>query len=350
VGPLSRSALPQLIELLHEGVPDPVREAAVIALGKIGQEAKGAVGHLVELLAKARPALCAQGIRALGNIGCADDRVRSVLVSRWTSSLQLHGGKAEVAIALCKLRIAAPNLLGTIIATLVANQDAGLRKAAAEALAWCSKNGTDVVPALLRASLGDPNEEVRRMAQAGLDRMRLSPEKAIQLCSGQLGESSHAEAALRKVGQLAVPALVEALGAEKAATRVKAARTLGCLGEVAAAATPALTAALHDDDLDVRLAAVKGLWNITNTVGLVVPALIELLEGEGLADPEAGDSRRRFLQTVMEALGRIGPPAAAAESALLAMTKDDNRHIRETALVTLRQIAPAEATKPGLRR
>jgi hypothetical protein len=255
-----------------------------------------------------------------------------------------------VAIALCKLRIAAPNLLGTIIATLVANQDACLRKAAAEALAWCSKNGTDVVPALLRASLGDPNEEVRRMAQAGLDRMRLSPERAIHLCSGQLGESSHAEAALRKVGQPAVAALVEALGAENAATRMKAARTLGYLGEVAAEATPALTAALHDDDPEVRLAAVKGLWNVTNTVGLVVPALIDLLGGEGLADAEAGDARRRFLQTVMEALGRIGPPAAAAEAALLAMTKDDNRHVRETALVTLRQIAPAVATKPGLRR
>src|SRR5262245_31870718 len=32
MGPRGKSALPQLIELLHEGVPDPVREAAVTAV------------------------------------------------------------------------------------------------------------------------------------------------------------------------------------------------------------------------------------------------------------------------------------------------------------------------------
>jgi HEAT repeat protein len=350
LGPLSRSAVPQLVELLHEGVPDPVREAAVIALGKIGTEARAAVGHLVELLATARPALGAQAVRALGNIGCADGRVRSALVGLWTAALRLHAGRAEVAIALCKLRIASGDVLVAITAALVANQDACLRKAAAEALAWCGKNETDVVPALLAASLGDTNEEVRRTAQAGLDRMRLSPERAVQLCARQLGDSSHAEAALRKGGPLAVPALVEALGAEQAATRVRAARTLGCLGGVAADATPALTAALRDAEPDVRLAAAKALWNVASTAGLVVPALIDLLRGKGPAGPGAGDSRRRFLQTVMEALGRIGPPAAAAGPALIALTRDDNRHVRETALVTQRQVAPAGAAKPGPRR
>src|SRR5207248_2318008 len=133
------------------------------------------------------PALSAQAVRALGNIGCADDRVRSALVGLWPAALRLHAGRAEVAIALCKLRLAGGDVLLTITAALVANQDTSLRKAAAEALAWCSKNETDVVPALLAASLGDANEEVRRTAQAGLDRMRLSPERAIQLCSRRLG-------------------------------------------------------------------------------------------------------------------------------------------------------------------
>src|SRR5207247_428619 len=126
-----------------------------------------------------------------------------------------------------------PNLLGTVTETLVANQDAGLRKAAAEALAGCGKNEKDVVPALLTASLSDTNEEVRQMAQAGMDKMGLTREKATQLCSKQLEDSSYAEAALRKSGQLAVPALIEALGREEPAVRVKASRTLGCIGEAA---------------------------------------------------------------------------------------------------------------------
>src|SRR5256885_15784003 len=67
----------------------------------------------------------------------------SVLVELWLSPLQLQSGKAQVAIALCKLHIVAENLLGTVTRNLVVNQDAVLRKAAAEALAWCSKNRSE---------------------------------------------------------------------------------------------------------------------------------------------------------------------------------------------------------------
>src|SRR5207244_173984 len=143
---------------------------------------------------------------------------------------------------------------------------------------------------------------------------------------------------------------IEALGTEEPSNRVKAARTLGWLGEVAAAAAPALTKALHDSDPDVRLAAAKGLWNITKTADVVVPAFVDLLKVKKAADLEAAETRRRFLQTVMEALRRIGPPATAAVSALTALTKDGNRHIRESALSALQMIAPAVATKVGLRQ
>jgi HEAT repeat protein len=348
MGPLSKSAVPQLIDWLAEGVPDLVREAAASALGKIGKAARAAVDRLVQLLADSRPALSAQAARALGGIGCADSRVRSGLVHRWRSPLQLRSDDAQVAIALCKLHIAAPNLLGAVTRTLVVSDEVRLRKAAAEALAWCGKNETDVVPALLTAALSDSNEEVRQAAQAGLDHLRLSHENAVRLCSRQLGDSAYAEAALRKSGLPAIPALVEALGAEEPATRVKAARTLGSLGEAAAA--PALTAALQDDDPDVRLAAAKALWRVSKAADEVVPALIELLEGRRAAVGEDSESRRRFLQTVMEALGRIGPPATAAVPALTTVAKDTNRHIRESAAVALQQIRPAVANLTGLRR
>jgi hypothetical protein len=197
---------------------------------------------------------------------------------------------------------------------------------------------------LLTASLSDTNDEVRQMAQAGLDHWRLSHEKANHLCAKQLGASSYAEAALRHSGRLPVPALIQALGSDERAIRVKAARTLGCLGEVAAEAAPGLTAALHDDDPEVRLAAAKGLWNITTAADDVVPALVALLHIRRTAKLEAGEGRRRFLQTVMEALGRIGPAATGAVSAVTTMTKDTNRHIRESALDTLQKIAPTVAS------
>ena len=347
LGARSRFALPQLIELLNDGVPDLVRDAAVTALGKMGKDAKGAIEPIICVLAKARPALSAQAIRALGNIGCADNRVRSVLVNLWLAPLQDQGSKAQAAIALCKLGLADQSLLLVLAKILVTNQDASLRKAAAEALGWCSKEATDVVPALLAASFGETNEEVRQVAQAGLDQMGIAHEKAIPLCCRQLGESSYAEAALRKSGTLAVPFLIEALGAKEPTVRVKAARTLGCLGEEATGAALALVKVLRHKDVEVRLAAAKSLWSITKKVDVVVPALVDLLDVKESVDWEAAESRRRFLQTVMEALSRIGPPAQAAVSALVAMTKDNNRHIRESALIALQRIAPTVESMHG---
>src|SRR5439155_12608197 len=39
MGTRSKFAVPQLIELLQEGIPDTVREAAALALGRLGKEA-----------------------------------------------------------------------------------------------------------------------------------------------------------------------------------------------------------------------------------------------------------------------------------------------------------------------
>jgi HEAT repeat protein len=188
------------------------------------------------------------------------------------------------------------------------------------------------------------------MAQAGLDRMRLSHEEAVHVCFEQLGNSIYAEAALRKGGRLAVAPSISALASKDPAIRLKAARILGFLGEVAAEAAPALAAALHDKDLDVRLAVAKGLWNVSKTADRVVPALVNLLELARVAGRMTGEVRRRYLQTVMEALSRIGPSATAAESALTAVAKDRDRNIRESALSALQAIAPAVAIRTELRR
>jgi HEAT repeat protein len=176
------------------------------------------------------------------------------------------------------------------------------------------------------------------MAQAGLDQMGLTPEIAAHLCAKQLCNSCYAEAALRKSGAVAIPALIEALESDDAGAQVKAGRTLGCLGELGAAAVPALKALLNADGREVRLAAAKGLWNITNNAEIVVPTLVSLLDKSWTADAEA---RRMFLQTVMEALGRIGPPAKSAKLALLRKTTDKCRHISESARDSLRSIEPA---------
>src|SRR5262245_51706842 len=50
LGSMGPRAVPQLVELLGDGIPDTVREAAATALGKIGKPARTAVGPLAKLL------------------------------------------------------------------------------------------------------------------------------------------------------------------------------------------------------------------------------------------------------------------------------------------------------------
>ncbi len=348
LGPLTKSALPQLLALLQNGIHDFVRAAAAAALSNIGKDASPAVGRLVELLETSRPAVSVQIIRALGNIGCADEEVRSALASRWASSVQDQQSKEQAAIALCKLHIQPDDLLCKLTAALMASQHACDRKAAASALGWCDADEIDVVPALLKASLSDMHGEVRETAQSGLDRMGLSREQAIDVCARQLGASVHAEAALTKSGPLAARVLIEALASRQSAVRVKAIRALDCLAEVAVEAIPALTTAAQDKDMDIRLAALKALWSVSKSADLVVPGLIKLLDASTVAKLTDSETRRRFLQTVMEALRRIGPPAMAAVPALTTMTKDSNRHVRESAAITLQKVVPAATGKSAV--
>jgi len=347
IGPRSASAIPQLIELLNVGNGERVREEAATALGRIGKRAGVAVWDLIRVLQpNCKAHLAARVARALGDIGRADDEVRSALVGAWL----LPGDylKSQASIALCQLGCAAPGLLPALTTTLVSQRDAALRKLAAEALGWCSKNDAGVVPALA-AALNDVDEGIRELAALGLRRMKLSREKAIQACCQQLKDSPHAETALRRFGQSVVAALIRALGAEDATTREKAAQTLGGIGEAAAEAAPALSEALRDGDANVRLAVAKALWSITKEAQEVVPALARLLTRKWSPGPEAGESRRRFLLAVIESLGRIGPPAHVSIPALLAKTGDENRHIRESAIRALRQIGPDAAAKAVLR-
>ena len=342
IGPRSASAIPQLIELLKVGNGEGVREAAATALGRIGKPAGAAVGDLIRVLqTNCRANLAARVARALGEIGQAGDKVRAALVGAWT----LPGDhlRGQASIALCQLGCDTPGLLPYLTITLVANRDAALRKMSAEALGWCGKSDdAGVVPALA-AALNDADEEVRGLATFGLRRMKLSQEMAIQVCCEQLKDSPHAETALRRFGQSAVPSLIRALGAKDAATREKAARALSGIGEAAAEASPPLIQALRDGDADVRLAVAKALWSITKEAQKVVPALARLLERKWPPRPEADESRRRFLLEVIESLGRIGPPAQVAIPALLDKTGDENRHVRESAIRALRQIGPAAA-------
>jgi len=347
IGPRASSAVPSFMELLEEGEAHTVREAAAFALGKIGKDAKPAIDKLISVLTPdCRISLASRVARTLGEIGCADQRVRNALVQLWLTPTQNDQFREQVGIALCKLGIEAPSLFATLSKTLVTQSHVSPRKAAAEALSWCDKKGLGVVAALLVA-YHDPEEELKALAEQGFERMQITHAKAIQICADQLGECIHSEAALRKVGALAAPCLVKALKNSSAAVRSKSANVLAFLGEAGAAATAALEKTLQDDDPEVRLSAAKALWSVTKQADSVVPTLQSLLKNKKNVAGDDAETRRRFLQSVIEALGRMGPPAAAATSILTEKSRDENRLVRESALRALKMINTDEIGKPS---
>ncbi len=346
LGARAAPALPELIGLLDGRVMTGLRDEAILTLGKIGASARAAIEKLLPLLSTTHHLqLITRVTRALVAIGQGDATVQAALTDLWLRPGPCEASRLQAGLALCCLKLEAPGLLTALTRVLVTGPSSHLRRTIPPALAERDPEEAEVVPALA-AALHDDDDEVRRLAAAALKRLHVSPAEAIERCARLWQDSLHAEVALRRSGSAAVCPLCEALAAATPAQRERAARILGSLGKDAAAAAPALTQALQDRHQEVRLAAAKALWNITNEAEAVVPVLTGLLTATKGAAPEVGEARRQFLQTVIEALGRIGPAARPAIPALLEKAHDDNRLIRESALRALQAIDAPAANRP----
>lgn len=133
--------------------------------------------------------------------------------------------------------------------------------------------------------------------------------------------------ALGAIGSQAIPALSNALSAEKWPVRAGAARALGFAGEPARPLTPGLVKCLDDDRSEVREAALETL------VGLA-PTPVPLLAAS-LRSAEKPYTRA----AAAEALARIGRPAAESIPALnAAFDSDPDGGVRAEALQALARV------------
>jgi HEAT repeat protein len=349
LGPRAAPAVPELLALLDEGIAQGLRDAAITALGKIGTPARRAIPKLLPLLETGcNSALACRVARTLAQIGCTDVAVRTALLDLWLAPGPCHDSRLEAGLALCRLHLDAPGLVPTLAKALVTG-GINLRRPIVLALAERGKDEPEVVPALVAAQ-HDEDETVQQLAATGLASLGLTPEQACDCCAQQLPVSAYAEVALLKAGAVAVPALIEAVQEGKTVAREKAARILGSLGEAAEPAAAALTRSLADKHKEVRLAAAKALWNVTKQPGPAVAALTKLLDTTWGESTDENEARRTFLQSVIESLGRIGPPALPALGALNKIAKDDNRLVRESALRAIKEISsPAAPPRPAAR-
>lgn len=242
---------------------------------------------------------------------------------------------------------------------MLEDEDANSEERAATARRLGEIADKAAIPALTRA-LRDDDWNVREASAAALGKL-----KAAGAVVGLLealrwgrpgpfgnGGSTVFINAIREIGPLAVPVLIDAMSDEEARIRLhivellrdfgdsdsvlalagalrdpewrvrwKAADALGRIGS--AAAVPDLVEMLSDSAKDVQIAAVWALGKIKHES--CIPALIKLLR----------DREWRVRWAAAEALWEIGPAAVAA---LLDMLRDPDEYVRRAAMRALAEI------------
>lgn len=202
-------------------------------------------------------------------------------------------------------------------------------------LAGCLVSATgcgDRVSRLL-AQLDDPDAAVRRAAVSGLvecdardDRVIAGLTKAV--ADGDVEVRGPAIVALGEAGPSArscLPALTTALHDPIPAVQRSAALAILRIDPHERSTVPVLTAAMKEGDGHVVLA----VGNMGREADWAVPTLI------GLLSHQAPQMRSLAAQT----LGRIGPPAIAAKSALQRALADPNVAVQSAARNALERIA-----------
>ncbi len=310
-----------LIELLtHED--QHIRYLAADRLDDFGPKANKAVPALLTALSDDDLYVRARAASVLGSIGPeAKAAVPALLMALGDDSDYVRSQSAE---ALGRIRADAATVVPALIAAL-SDEDAFVRSRAADALAEFGPAAADAIPVLVKILRHEPDELTRGV------------------CGRKLVE-------IDPTGKTFLPVLIENLRDPSAKVRRFAAWALGDLGPAAAGAVEPLAKALEDSEAVVRVYAAGALWKIDeNTTPAVVDALVAALRGDdslirGWAAQEVRGTGPVAICAVpalienltsdpndgfaADALGRIGPQAAAAVEPVTKLLRDKGGEIR----------------------
>ncbi|MEZ2228183.1 MAG: HEAT repeat domain-containing protein [Microcoleus sp.] len=194
------------------------------------------------------------------------------------------------------------------------------------------KIGEPAIPALIEA-LQDQNLLVRRSAAQVLKQIAgpAIPALAKALKNSDADVRSGGASALGIIGAEAktvAPQLVPLLKDSDAKVRKSAASALDNIGVEAKTAVPQLIPLLQDSDPKVRRSAAYVLGNIGVEAKTAVPQLIPLLK----------DSDPKVRSSAADALGNIGAEAKTAVSQLFPLLKDSDANVRSSAASALGNI------------
>ena len=167
IGPgIGPEGLGALTKALRDPV-EPVRENAVIALGRLGDFAKPAIAEIRAVLAEDKLKARTQAARTMWHLTRDADLVVPVLIDDLTNEL---GPSPEAAVFLGEMGEAAQAAVPQLVESLQ-SRDLLMRLEAAKALGRIGPAAEPAVPALAKA-LEDESADVRRAAQKSLQEIK----------------------------------------------------------------------------------------------------------------------------------------------------------------------------------
>jgi HEAT repeat protein len=204
----------------------------------------------------------------------------------------------------------------------------------AEAMQTLVAGKAEAAPTCAWVLRNAPEPEARSRAGDVLAKMgkEAAPAKADMVAALSDSDSLVRAVATRAIGELApdVPGAVPAL--VKLFPDIEAIRAVAKFGPAGSDAVPALTALLTHENPTVRWQAIRTLGKIREPSLPTLPDLMRLT----LSDPDA-----LVREHAAEAMGDIGPAAAAGVPALVKALKDPDPRVRRDAIRSLGQIGPA---------
>ena len=217
----------------------------------------------------------------------------------------------------------------------LSDADASVRSHAVDDLGTLGESGAEAIPRLIEA-LRDTYEPVRLNAAYTLGAIGASavPELIETLDVEDPIMRRMAAYALAAVGEPAVPALSEALQHPEDVVRVEATYALAQIGTPAASAIPALMERTKDGCVEVRRYLAEAFGSLGPIAAPAVPVLTDMLASDD-------DGQARFEAAL--ALAQIGPAAKDAIPVLSNVLSDENRYVRDNAVLALKRIDTPEA-------
>lgn len=342
LGGKAESAIPALVELLGDADPQ-VRVAAIESLVQIRREPKLVSPALVKTLGDTSPEVRVAAATALGNLRWEAEQTVPALIAALKDASPIVRARAAIGLSFGDVK-KYPNAAAAALPVLVDATKTATMQIRAEAAAALGRVAGDqpdaAVPALV-ACLADPEPQVRMNAIGGLAQLGPKAQAALPALKELLADnapavSARAPRAIVTIDPEKGPAtLVAALKDKNPLVRAAVAEGLGEMPR-SEESVAALAGALKDRDREVRYRAVRSLVRMGMAAKPAVADLTLVL---------TGDNNYLIRTAAAEALGQIGPDAAAATPALVAALGDWNAGVRRAAETAIAKINPAPAAK-----